>query len=69
MENEGDGGGVVALIGVVGFVGEEIVEPFQCTKQFGAGVEVGGLVWMALIEVVAIGLGESKLLPLCVVFE
>ena len=48
---------MVALIGVVGFVGEEIVEPFQCTKQFGAGVEVGGLVWMALIEVVAIGLG------------
>ena len=60
---------MITPVGVVGFVGEEIVEPFQCTKQFGAGVEVGGLVWMALIEVVAIGLGESKLLPLCVVFE
>ena len=41
MENEGDGGGLVALIWVVGFVGEEIVEPFQGAEQFGAGIEVG----------------------------
>ena len=43
MENEGDGGGLIAPVGVVGFLGQEIVEPFQGTKQFGAGTEVGRL--------------------------
>ena len=29
---------MIAPVGVVGFLGQEIVEPFQGTKQFGAGV-------------------------------
>ena len=31
---------MIAPVGVVGFLVQEIVEPFHGTKQFGAGIEV-----------------------------
>ena len=51
---------MIAPVGVVGFVGEEVVEPFQGAEQFGAGIEVGWGALVAPIEVVAIGLGEPQ---------
>ena len=69
MENEGDGGGLMAPVGVVGFVREQIVESFQSAEQFGAGIEVGRPVSSALVEVVAIRLGEAQCFPVGVVFD
>ena len=69
IENEGDGGGLIAPVGVVGFVSEEIVEPFQGTEQFSAGIKVGLGAFVGPIEVVSIGLGESKRFPLGVLFN
>ena len=69
IENEGDGCGLIPSVGVGGFVGEEIVEPFQGTEQFGAGIEVGWGALVAPIEVVAIGLGEAQCFPVAVVFD
>ena len=60
---------MIAPFGVFGFACEEMVEPFQGTQQFGAGIEVGRGAFVGPIEVVAVGLGESKRFPLRVLFD
>ena len=69
MENEGDGGGLIAPVEVVGFLGQEKVEPLQGTKQFGAGIEVRWCALVAPIAVAAIGFGEAQCFPANVIFD